>query len=230
MARPVFAFCLLSLLSFVGCRMCNTPYDYRVSTSINRCDDYRGFHPLYRAGSIFGNGGCDTCQTAFMDTDYVGDMGDLYHNAGSYGVTSPISTVRRTPDGFAIPPKPGVVSIPSDDPRRETITEPRNRDVPSVQELRDMPRGGLSTPNPLPLTPPPVRPRVTLPPSGTPDPSIETIPFSPSDEVVVPPETFPIIKDTDPPITLEELRRLDPSVKDIQIISIEDAGVDILVR
>jgi hypothetical protein len=166
-----------------------------------------------------------------MDTYYGGNTGDLYNNAGNYGVTTPISTVRRNPDGFAIPPKTGPVRIPSDDPWEERIREPWKGDkgVPSVEELISSPRGTLTNPNPLPLVPPPVRPRVTPLPSG--DPSIETIPFSPSDEVVVPPPaTFPVIQDADPPITLEELRRLDPSVKDLQIISIEDAGVDTVMR
>jgi hypothetical protein len=68
---------------------------------------------------------------------------------------------------------------------------------------------------------PPTKPKVVIPSFD--DPSIETVPFSPSDEVL-PPNPFPMPAESDQPITLEELHRLDPSVRDIQIISIEDAA------
>jgi hypothetical protein len=108
--------------------------------------------------------------------------------------------------------------------------EPRRNDtdtsLPSVQELLDRPRG--MTPNSTPLVPP-VRHKVA-PPSLRDTPSESTIPFSPSDGVVLPQDPFPTNTETDPPITIEELRRLDPSVRDIQIISIEDAAVGTAVR
>jgi hypothetical protein len=83
-------------------------------------------------------------------------------------------------------------------------------------------------PDSLPIIPP-TRPRVVPPASN--DTPTETIPFSPSDETVVPSTASPMTKHTPVPtppglqITLEELRRLDPSVHDLQIISIEDASV-----
>jgi hypothetical protein len=82
---------------------------------------------------------------------------------------------------------------------------------------------------------PPGRPRVVPPASS--EPSGDAIPFAPGDEAIIPPSTMPTnldalptTLDTDTPITLEELRRLDPSIQDLQIISIEDAGVGTPIR
>lgn len=224
MARPVITLCLLPLLlCSVGCRMCPTPHDYRVAGYINRCDDYRGFNPLYRAGSIFGGHDCNACPTVIGDAYYVGGTGDFYFNAGNYGMTSPVSTIRHNPDNFETRPRRDPIAIPLFEPGTGgMITEPRRSDtdsiLPDVQELLNQPRG--TTSGPLPLVPP-VRQKVA--PPSLEDTSTETIPFSPNDEVDVPPDPFPSTTDTDLPITLEELRRLDPSVRDLQIISIEDA-------
>ena len=230
MVPPVIKLGLLSLLLFsVGCRMCPTPHDYRVSGYVHRCDDYRGFNPVYRAGSIFSGLDCGTCQTDIGDAYYVGGAGGFYTNAGSYGNTIPISTIRRTPDGSDIRPPRVPVAIPMLEPDAGGLIEPRRNntdtDLPSFQELLNQQRGTTFPPTPLV---PPTRERVAPPPlDGAPT---DTIPFSPSDEVIVPPDPFPTTTDSDLPITLEELRRLDPSVQDLQIISIEDAAIEAAAR
>jgi len=62
------------------------------------------------------------------------------------------------------------------------------------------------------------------------DSTIESTPFSPSDAITPPPQPGVLPMKTDElPITLEELQRLDPTVRDVQIISIEDAA-DALFR
>lgn len=175
---------------------------------IDRNDDFRGCGPMYRAGSILsGDGDCP------VDVAY-GGSGNLYSNAGNYGVTSPISPLRRSPSTTETRPRP--VQSPE---WEAPIFEP-NGSVPDLDDLIKQPRN--TSPMPTPLMPP-SRPRVTPPIFD--DTSDDSIPFSPSD-APVPLSGFPIIMDSDdPPITLEELRRLDPSVRDVQIISIEDAAV-----
>ena len=230
MVRRVVAFCLVFLsVCSVGCRMCCTPYDYRVSGYIDRSDDYRGFDPMYRAGSIFGQG---TCPVVCGDTYFVRDTGDLYNNAGNYGVTTLVSAVHRdyVPTESSPQTNSGSIAIPQRSPENNGMTIDPSRNgidsVPTIQDLIKQPRG--TTPVPEPITPP-ARPKVVLPPVD--DPSIETIPFSPSDQPrIVPPGMLPTQRDTELPITLEELRRLDPSIKDVQIISIEDAGLESMVK
>ena len=223
MSRFVLSLCLLSLiLGSVGCRMCCTPHDYRLSTYIDRCDDYRGFNPLYRAGSILG--GYGTNPMVMGDAVYVGNIGDYYNNAGNYGVTTPVSHVRQMQMG-----PEQTIGIPQTGP--EGTVEPpgyeiNGNDIPSVDQLRERdPRRPL--PYPSPIMPPGI-PRVA-------PPSLDdgAIPFAPSDgdEPLTPPRTVPSpIMDSDPPITLDELRRLDPSIQDLQIISIEDAGFGAVVK
>jgi len=231
MFRLAISFCLLSLLlCSVGCRMCCTPHDYRISGYIDRYDDYRGFDPMYRAGSIVGN---SACQTVIGNAYCVERTGDFYENAGNYGVTTPISTERRNfntlesrPDiqgpPIGIPPQildnGGAIAVP---PAGDL-----NRGVPTVEELLNRPRG--MTPMPRPITPP-SKPKVVLP-TPTDEPSSDVIPFSPSDAPVAPPSPLPTILETDSPITLEELRRFDPSIRDMQIISIEDASAESIVK
>jgi hypothetical protein len=127
-----------------------------------------------------------------------------------------------------------VLGIPPYDPNQENkeiIVEPPkgNDKVPGLEDLFNRPRGGLQIPqNSVPVVPPLV-PRVVTPSSDGDAP----IPFSPNDAIdtpIVPPNTFPTHTESDPPITLEELRRLDPSIQDLQIISIEDAGVELLLK
>ena len=109
--------------------------------------------------------------------------------------------------------RPGPEQNPVVIPKRDPLGDGT---IPTVKELLEQRRETSPNSTPMPLE----KPRV-VPPSSD-DPFIETRPFSPNDEVVVPPSTVPTVIDTDLPITLEELRRLDPSVQDVQIISIED--------
>ena len=266
MFRLAVAFGLLSLLlCSVGCRMCCTPHDYRLAAYIDRCEDYRGFSPTYRAGSVLGGDRYSTCSLVIGNACYAGSTGDiydndLYNNAGNYGTTLPVSPVPRgsatfeshpqppfepspigvppqDPAGFLPHPPPqldqNLIGVPPQEPANRIPPAPRRRDgnVPSVEQLLQQPRGTM--PDALPITPP-TKPRVVPPASN--DTLIETVPFSPSDETSVPPSASPMTKHTSEPtppglqITLEELRRLDPSVHDLQIISIEDASVATPVR
>jgi hypothetical protein len=174
---------------------------------------------------------------------YVGSTGDLYSNAGNYGMTTPVSLVSHSPSHspstFESQAPPRVdqrtIGVPQEAPVERIIPEPRRNGistVPSVEQLLQQPRGTM--PNSRPVSPP-ERPRV-VPPAFE-DTPIESVPFSPSDETSVPKSTIPTTMNpktthTEPglQITLEELRRLDPSVHDVQIISIEDAGVGTPVR
>ena len=231
MFRHVIVFCLLSLLiCSVGCQMCCPPHDYRISGYVDRFDDYRGYNPMYRAGSILsGEEGM-----VIGNACYVGSTGDVYHNAGNYGFTAPATIVRPHPstlDTYPVP-EPSLIGIPEQPPKDdETIVRPRQpiEGVPTIEDLLNRQRGTSS--DAIPVIPPP-KPRV-VPPISAPssdDPSMEVIPLSESDEVELPTTIFPVIKDVDSPITLEELRRLDPSVQDVQIISIEDAAVNSTTR
>ena len=236
MLRLVVSSCFVSLILFaVGCRICTSPCDYRISAFIDRCDDYRGSNPMYRAGSISG-GWCGTHQVV-RGAVYERDYGDYYSNAGNYGVTTPVSMVPHTPphtDTLDYQPDithPNWISKPPQLHNEGGILPPvfnGLNGVPNIEELID--RQLNTIPFPTPITPP-IRPRT--PPSET-MPS-DVIPFSPSDaqpidgtpteEKITPPRTLPTIMETDgPPITLEELRRLDPSIQDVQIISIEDVS------
>ena len=230
MLRLVASFCLLSLLlCSVGCRLCSTPYDCRVPANINRQDDYRGFNSMYRGGSIYSCEGCRSCQTNIRNANSRDCIGDYYNNAGNYGSTSPVTIQQRFLDSFNTPKlKQGEnsVAIPQDDPGEEYRVDSRwnDGDVPSVEEILQQPRKP-GAPGVMPTVPPTTRPRVPVP---TLEP--DTIPFTPSDGVVVPHDPFPTDVNVEVPITLEELRRLDPSVQKFEIISIEDAGVESSMR
>ena len=227
MSRITVSLCLFSLLlCSVGCQVCPFPcqyrsLDFRVAAFVDRHNDYRGSHPDYRAGSVF---------VGVPGTHHL--AGDLFMNAGDFGTTSPVVMARRDdsrgmfgtgPDIIIAPPRPGDIDI---------FTPGGN--VPGIQQLideqRNLPPGGT------PIIPPAIPRIAPLPFDDTPS---DTIPFSPSDAIpslpngTVPPlpngglrlpqSPFPTLMDTEPPITLEELQRLDPSVHDFQIISIEDA-------
>ena len=217
MSRFAAALSLLSLLlGSVGCQMCPTPHDYRITGYIDRCDDYRGFNPNYRAGSVFGEM-LGKCQT----------ISDIYNNAGNFGVTTPVVLVSREPDPnlfrttpINLPQPPEIETLLPPRPNGSGLTPPPPTGVPSIQDLIDRQRS--TTPG-IPTLPPALPGFSPLPIESTPS---DAVPFSPSDEVISPPNTMPRIMDNDPPITLEELRRLDPTVHDLQIISIEDAAMD----
>ena len=232
MSRFVVALCLVPLcLSSVGCRICSTPCDHHISAYINRPDDYRGSHPLYRAGTLFGDGSHQMMRYANYEG---GEYTDYYINAGNYGVTTPV-TLRHTPSPGTgtIETPPGIrpggtgsIGIPDYPPGYEFSPprEPRG-DVPTLGDLmQDRQRGTLP-----PLSP--LHQPSMMPPAPT---GNNIMPFSPSDrvpngampgdELLTPPGRIPTTMETDPPITLEELRRLDPTIQDVQIISIEDAA------
>lgn len=225
MFRFISILCLSYLfLCSVGCRMCNTPYDYCISTHIERPDDFRGCGHMYRAGSILGGDGNNICQTAYFE------RGNLYNNAGNYGDTAPISSAyTSSPHEPRQRSRQNTIAVPQDNPEAGGwISDPRDRLpddlVPSVEDLIN--RRRETTPIQIPLSPP-GRPRVTPMPD---DSTIESTPFSPSDAITPPPQPGVLPMKTDElPITLEELQRLDPTVRDVQIISIEDAA-DALFR
>ena len=225
MSRIAVSLCLFALLlCSVGCQVCPRPcqyssLDFRVAAFVDRHNDYRGSHPDYRAGSVFV-GVPGTHQMA----------GDFFMNAGDFGTTSPVVAARR--DGGVFGASPDIITAPPRPLDPDIFTPGGN--VPGIQQLIDQQRN-------LPGTPiiPPAIPRVApLPFDNTPS---DTIPFSPSDAIPPLPNStvpslpnggfqplqspFPTLMDTEPPITLEELQRLDPSVHDFQIISIEDAAV-----
>jgi hypothetical protein len=211
--------------------MCCTPHDYRITGYVERYDDYRGLDPMYRAGSILGHG---ANQTYIGDAYYVGSTGDYFNNAGNYGVTTPVSTVPPSlgPIEITHPGHEQIIGIPERAPENgggiiETPGRGNGSRVPTLDDLLG-PRGMLPTPQPI-ITPP-TRPNV-IPPSLDDD---APIPFAPGDaldgEPVAPPKTAPTKSESDPPITLEELRRLDPSIQDVQIISIEDAGLETFLK
>jgi hypothetical protein len=233
--------------------MCNTPHDYRIAGYIDRCEDYRGFNPTYRAGSVLSGDRSDTCQMVVGNAYCVGSTGDVFSNAGNYGMTTPVSFVPPGPGTFETPNLPRVdqqtidqrmIGVPQHEPTEQILIEPRRNGtgaVPSVEQLLQQPRGTMPNmlpnvlPDTLPITPP-TRPRVV--PPALDDTPIETIPFSPSDESSAPsrpnpPRLNPTSTHATPPglqITLDELRRLDPSVHDLEIISIEDASVGTTIR
>ena len=233
MFRFVVALFLASLfLGSMGCRMCSSPYDYCLSTHIDRPDDFRGCGPLYRAGSVLSDNGYGVRKMSDGEVLYVNNGGGFSNNAGNYGMTTPIvqPTMQRGPDSWSFPPnrEPSRIGIPQDQPIEPSLVP--DSTVPTIQELLlPQRRGGMPEPmRPVPLTPP-SRPKVEI--LDFERPQIETMPFSPSDEPVLPPppNPFPTTTDIDPPITLEELRRLDPSVREVQIISIEDAATGTFV-
>jgi len=186
---------------------------------------------MYRGGSIYCCEGCKSCQTGIRSAHSAGSTGDYYNNAGNYGFTSPVTLERRSLDNFNVPKVKrggGSIGIPQDDPGERYSDDPiwEGSKVPTLEQLLQQPRTP-DVPGVMPTVPPP-RPRVPAP--NLDRSPIDTIPFSPSDEVVVPPDPFSTELDMEVPITLEELRRLDPSVQNFEILSIEDAGVESPVR
>jgi len=243
MSRFVVAFCLVPLfLCSVGCRICSTPHDYHISAHIERPYDYRGSNPMYRAGSIFGGGSHQMIRHAYHEGAYIDEeYADYYTNAGNYGVTTPVTLVRHTPDTGTFEPRPdtgrSLIGIPDSLPGGNntfpSLTDPGGG-IPPIQDLIDRQRSMLPAPMPINQQPN-LNPG---PPFG--NRPIDTMPFSPSDivpngvlpgdEQLSPPNTIPTILETDLPITLEELRRLDPTIQDVQIISIEDIAPGSLIR
>jgi hypothetical protein len=119
-------------------------------------------------------------------------------NAGNFGVTVPVDRIRSNPS--RLEPRSGsTIGRPSLAPNpngnNNNDEEPENF-VPGIEDLLQ---------NTTPIKP--VRPTVN--PPITRQTSIETIPFS--------------AQPGEPTFTVEDLRRLDPSVTDIKILNIEDS-------
>lgn len=204
---------LLVVAAPTGCRMCGSPYDYCMPAYTQRSDDYRGCDPLYRAGSIF-----------YANVDYADGFDDpncpecSKGNTGNFGKTRSILGPRarqpeRTPRTRTTTPPPPI-GIPLKAPVSNgngtpDVPQRGNQDyrLPTIEELLDETRPdrpfGPTTPA-VPVTPPSRRP---VPPPVPSDPS-ESIPFT--------------MQSGEPTISLDELRRLDPSITDVKILNIDD--------
>lgn len=203
MSRIVYP-CILALFvaGAFGCRMCGSPYDYCVPSYTDRCDDYRGCDPLYRAGSILYGG----------DGEFV----DASVNAGNFGRIVPVDTRRpRSQGGTRGPTRIGMPEtthgqdqIDYTPPSMQELlkgggTSPLEPFAPGSENLFEVPNVPQS--EPIPVTPP-----ATMPPAippGIPTPA-EPMPFVSGNAVS--------------DITVEELRRLDPSITDVKILNIDD--------
>ncbi len=211
-SRSVFCPIILLLVVFAsGCRMCGSPYDDCMSAFLDRQDDYRGCDPQYRSGSIFSKGTNDC---------YRGSDGvplDRSMNAGNFGVTVPVNAARPafgpkksndtaigipTSNGFLNGNDSGTPAFTVEDMlRHETNTNAPN--VPLTP-------GENAIPNTPPNTVPNAIPKDENESDETP---LQPIPFAVND----------ILRNgREPMITVEDLRRLDPSVTEIKILDIKD--------
>lgn len=206
-----FSFLFLFLiLGSTGCRMCGSSYDYCMPAFLDRQDDYRGCDSLYRAGSIYQNVACQSgCGEEIALTT------DRSLNAGNFGVTTsvdaPLMQGPKRPGGGSTLGKPPTGPILNGD----------GFDVPTqgVEELLQDSMPSRPTPlMPTPLVPTPME--GNPPPATSPEPFV---PVPPSQQSPV--ETMPLTMPSspEPTITVEDLRRLDPSVTDIKIINIDDS-------
>lgn len=147
--------------------------------------------------------GCDTLYRAgsifYNETDYrnetVPGCNDCsMANAGNWGKTRAV----RLPHIIAVPPK-----SPEE-------TDNGGFDMPTREDLMRGVRPGLGVPETIPMN----EPEMFAPP---PPP---TRPDSP--DTIEPAFPFGMQWD-EPKFTVEELRRLDPSITDVQILNIEDS-------
>lgn len=223
MPRSFFLLVVLAFSFASGCRMCGSPYDYCVPTHIDRAEDYRGCDPKYRAGSIF-YASYDGCSDADILT------AGLTMNTGNFGITTPINEGERQPKRLDNGEK-RIIGVPTDslDSIGNTLETLNDRERPDIDDiLQQTPVNRLDTPSMpsnlpgVPLVPPS---RTPVPQTPSPD-AIETIPFTtPSSEQPL----MEPINNVNPPvtrapeITIEELRRLDPTVTDIKILNVEDS-------
>lgn len=228
--------------------MCCSPYDYCIPAIIDREDDFRGCGPNYRAGSLFCNASCGDCGTndiTFLAAN-AGNFGKtipvsavngepMQPDANSTGSLPP-----SIPDTFehpAIAKPPAVEKPPVKQPIDLDLNDPfSGQPLPTIDELLKKsgteetkpplkPKNGtpksakpVAVPvQPVPITPPAAR---TLPSSD----GIDTIPFVESD--AQPPvqnqfQTNPSA--SEPIITVDELKKLDPTATDIKILNVEDS-------
>lgn len=199
MTRILFPLVLLALAAGMsGCRMCGSPDDYCIPAYIERDCDYRGCDTLYRAGSIF-----------YDNVDYRSvsdpDCNDCsMSNAGDWGKTKAVKPFRN----IGVPPK-------------APDANENGFEMPTREELMRGVRPGLGVPETVPtddepgterISPPPTRPFTPIGPTGPIDPSAPVDP------------AFPFSTQSgEPKITVEELRRLDPTITDVQILNIDDS-------
>ena len=180
--------------------MCGSPYDYCMPAYLNRTDDYRGCDPLYRSGSIFSQ---SDCYRGYGDDDTL--VEDRSLNAGNFGVTKPIDSTKPT-----LGPRRGSAIAK---PPTEPVLNGNGFDTPT-QGVEELLRDGIPG-TPTPLSPTPLENNV-VPPVQQP-----RTPTSPV-ETPVQPMPFSMPNTDEPAITLEDLKRLDPTVTDFKIINIDD--------
>lgn len=181
---------------------------------------------MYRAGSIFNT---DTDYSSyFSDPDYVEDSRyNASYNAGDFGRTTSIDGTRP---GGPTPLEPKTngrspIGIPSGPPSNgsdETPYIPDENDseykIPSIQDVIRS-----TTPSSSSGSTPGIDIETPKPSWPTPGTRPSTLPNAPA-APTAPTETMPFTPEvSEPSITIEELRRLDPSVTDIKIINIDDA-------
>ena len=220
-SHTVFCPIILLLVVFAsGCRMCGSPYDDCMSAFLDRHDDYRGCDPQYRSGSVFSKGTNDC---------YRGSDGvplDRSMNAGNFGVTVPINagrpafgTKKSSDTAIGIPTNGFLDGNDSGTPAftvEDMLRQETNINAPSVP----LSPGEDSIPNTPPNTVPNAPPKDEDESDETP---LQPIPFAVNDAL----RSVPLRHNVEPVITVEDLRRLDPSVTEIKILDIQDdAGVN----
>ncbi|MDR0522594.1 MAG: hypothetical protein LBH00_12195 [Planctomycetaceae bacterium] len=210
-----------------GCRMCSSPYDYCISAYVDRNGDYRGCDPFYRSGSVLFGNNRQSCE--YLTADFT--------NAENYGITTPVSVGHgdRLPSSPTEIPKhtlPGTpIGIPPQQPQQPIkpdipVITP-GETIPNLNQLINSPRQETT---PMPVIPP-AKPNGKVP-ATEPD----TMPFMPNDGDLVPPAvpqlpvTPPLPVSSPESFSIENLRLLEPTADKIEIISIEDAAADTVVR
>jgi hypothetical protein len=185
---------VILVIGSTGCRMCGTQYDYCTPAYTGRTEDYRGCDPLYRAGSIFN---CDGEEITDADGQIIRAT-----NAGNFGTTTPVGRGQYKPS--RLEPRAPIGRPPLAPTPNGNTEEPENT-IPGIEDLI---RETLPTlPPALPTVNPPVTRQIPARQTHTAT-SSETIPFS--------------AQSGEPTFTIEDLRRLDPSVTDIKILNVED--------
>jgi hypothetical protein len=191
---PVLPVCLIALVTLISS-----------SVGCRMCGTgYDYCMPAY-IGRAEDYRGCDTLYRAgsiFSGTnEEISDSeGQLIRatNAGNFGVTVPVDRVRLNPSRLE-PHSGSPIGRPSLAPSpngNNNDDEPENF-IPEIEEL-------------LRQDTTPIKPTFpTINPPTTRQTSIETIPFS--------------AQSGEPTFTVEDLRRLDPSVTDIKILNIQDS-------
>ncbi len=199
MTRILFLLVAFAALAVsFGCQMCGSQYDYCVPAYSDHEGDYRGCDPMYRAGSIFNGNGEDS--SYFNDPDCKDCKSD--GNVGLFGKTTNIDKA-KAPRKSLTTKGPGL-GIPESQPLPDGSrqTGPEIDDSIPIPTMEDLLKG---IPSSEPMVP---SPQPTQPPSTRPD-AIESSPFVP--------------QTVEPKITVEELRRLDPTVTDVKILNIDDS-------